>query len=115
MFKIIGGSDPESELFPGSGSGTRKKSRNWIGTDLDHAGFITVFILKQLSVSISELKEMGMQEDDIEDLNELANMMHKFVSFSLLFCCLFSTIKCRTRNLSSKRDLMTNAARFGQT
>ena len=22
-----------------------------------------------------------MQEDDIEDLNELANMMHKFVSF----------------------------------
>jgi hypothetical protein len=29
---------------------------------------------------ISELKEMGMQEDDIADLNELASMMHKFVS-----------------------------------
>ncbi len=28
----------------------------------------------------SELKEMGMQEDDIADLNELASMMHKFVS-----------------------------------
>ena len=29
---------------------------------------------------IAELKEMGVQEDDIADLNELASMMHKFVS-----------------------------------
>jgi hypothetical protein len=29
---------------------------------------------------IAELKEMGMHDDDIADMNELANMMHKFVS-----------------------------------
>lgn len=33
----------------------------------------------EFSMLLEELQEMGMQEDDIEDLNELANMMNKFL------------------------------------
>ena len=34
---------------------------------------------------MAELKELGMEEDDIEDLVDLSEMMYKFVSIFYLF------------------------------
>ena len=34
---------------------------------------------------MAELKELGMEEDDIEDLVDLSEMMYKFVSIFILF------------------------------